>query len=116
MKLTIKDYIILGLLILFVFSGVFYSSGIKVLKKENKELKATIKANDKVIDNLSVDISRIKTEIAQEIYVADSLKIALSVLKKKNQFITRKYEKIISDYNSLSDDAKWQYFRSAINQ
>jgi len=115
MKLEIKDYIIISLLILFVLSGVFYSSGIKTLKKENKELQTTIEANNKQIDALSTDISNLKSEIAQELVIVEEQKKELSELKTKNQSIVRKYEKILSGYNTLSSDDKWAYFRTIIN-
>lgn len=116
MKLDIKDYIIIVLLILFVFSGVFYSSGISTLKKENKELQATIKANNKQIDQLSTDISNLKTDISQELIIIEEQKKELTDLKSKNKLIIRKYEKILSNYNSLNDDDKWVYFRTIINK
>lgn len=115
MKLTIKDYIIFVLLFLFVSSGVFYNSGLGTLKKENNKLQTTIQANNRQIDNISADISNLKIEIEEQLFIVEKQKNELTELKIKNQSIIKKYEKILSSYNTLSSDDKWIYFRTIIN-
>lgn len=115
-KLILEDYVIIVLLILFVFGGFIYSDSVNVLKKENNELRATIKVNNKQIDNLSTDIGNLKLDVVQQMIIVDNHEKELSLLKDKTKILNKKYEKIISNYNGLSSDDKWVYFRSTINK
>lgn len=115
MKLDVKDYIIIVLVFLFILNGFLFTSGVSTLKKENKALQATIKANNKQIDQLSIDISNLKNDISQELIIIEKQKKELTDLKAKNKLIEKKYEKLFKNYNNLSSDDKWEYFRTIIN-
>jgi hypothetical protein len=115
----IRTYLVV--IAVIILAAILYSSiknagTVAALKKEQKELKQEIKANNKMLDNLSVELANKTSElnvIKQDFLEAE---LNLKIEKSKTLIINKKYEKILYNYNILNNDDKWKYFRSIVSE
>lgn len=108
--------VVVVLFITTIYSSLSRVGTVMVLKKESKELKQEIKENQKIINNLSVDLANKTTALNQAKAEFLEAELRYNILKSNNRIINIKYEKLYKNYHGLSDDDKWKYFRAVVSE